>query len=198
MPRPSAKPYRIRRRDQMVALASPVRQEMIDALQAGGPCSISELAGLLGRAPDALYYHVRKLEDVGLMVPHGQVKAGRRDAAVYDLPGRPMTIDPKAIDRKTRPIMLKSGAAMMRSAERDLKDALESGEPFGAGKRRHVWAGRTKGWLTASELAEVNIHLQAVVDLFSKSQRRRGSRLHTFTYVLTPVETRERDTNADS
>ena len=177
----------------MAALTSPVRQEIVDALCASGPCSISEMARLLGRAPDSLYYHVRRLEEVGLLVPHGQVKAGRRDAAVYDVPGRPLTIDQKAIDSRTRPIMLKSGAAMMRSAERDLRGALESGVPFGTGKRRRVWVGRTKGWFTTAELAEINTHIQALVDLFEDSRRRRGSRLHTLTYLFTPVESRERD-----
>lgn len=197
MPRRNSSPYFVRRRDQMEALTSPARQELLDALEASGPCSISDLATLLGRAADSLYYHVRKLEKLGLVVPHGKVKAGRRDAAVYDVPGRPMRIDQEAIDRRTRPIMLRSGAAMMRSAQRDLGEALESGEPFGHGKRRRVWVGRTKGWFTSKELAEVNGHLRALMELFTNTERRKGSRLHTFTYLLTPVAPRERSADSD-
>ena len=68
--------FPVRERAQIEALASPARQEVADGLQAIGPCSIADLADLLGRAPDSLYYHVRKLEKVGLVVARGTRETG--------------------------------------------------------------------------------------------------------------------------
>lgn len=185
-------PFRVRRRDQLEALTSPVRQELVDALAASGPCSVAELAALVGRAPDALYYHVRKLERVGLLVPAGSVKAGRRDAALYDVPGRPVHVAREALADGRRPLVVRSGKGLLRSAQRDLEEALGPGASIGHGRRRRVRVGRTKGWFTAAELAEVDEHVRAVLELFAKATRRPGRRLYTLTYLLTPVAPHER------
>ena len=79
--------YRIRRTEQIEALASPVRQEIVDALQVSGACPIAEVAAQLGRAPDSLYYHVRHLERVGLVVRRGVRRNGQRDEALFGVPG---------------------------------------------------------------------------------------------------------------
>ena len=49
-------------------LASPVRQEIVDTLEAlGGEASVAELAAEVGRAADGLYYHLRLLVRGGLI-----------------------------------------------------------------------------------------------------------------------------------
>ncbi|HET9620627.1 MAG TPA: helix-turn-helix domain-containing protein, partial [Kofleriaceae bacterium] len=46
----------------IAALASPVRQEILDTVEAlGGTATIAELAAQLGRPADGLYYHVTVL-----------------------------------------------------------------------------------------------------------------------------------------
>jgi predicted transcriptional regulator len=50
---------------QIRALASPIRQDILDALTAIGPCSVSELAAAIGRPADGLYYHIRHLLKAG-------------------------------------------------------------------------------------------------------------------------------------
>ena len=59
---PIAEPRQIR------ALASPVRQDILDAVVAIGPCTVAELAAALGKPPDAMYYHIRRLLAVRLLV----------------------------------------------------------------------------------------------------------------------------------
>ena len=59
---PIAEPRQIR------ALASSTRQDIVDTIAAIGPCSVAELARALGRSADGLYYHIRVLTRVGLLV----------------------------------------------------------------------------------------------------------------------------------
>lgn len=64
---PTRRPYVIRELKQIRALASALRQDIVDGVEAIGPCAISELAVLLRRPPHALYYHVRRLVRLGLL-----------------------------------------------------------------------------------------------------------------------------------
>src|SRR5262245_46892405 len=54
-PMPPKRSYVVSRADQLRALRSPLRQEIIDAVAASGPRSVAELAEILGRPADALY-----------------------------------------------------------------------------------------------------------------------------------------------
>src|SRR4051812_38683008 len=53
---------------QIRALSSPARQDILDAVTAIGPCSVAELAAAVGKPADGLYYHIRQLLEVGLLV----------------------------------------------------------------------------------------------------------------------------------
>src|SRR5262245_6928366 len=85
-------PQPIRRPRQIRALASPLRQEILDVLESLGPSTIAALAQRLARRPDSLYFHVRKLEGLGLLTRSGVTGSGRGEAALYDVPGRPMQL----------------------------------------------------------------------------------------------------------
>jgi len=187
MPRRRTKLFKVERPEQIAALASPVRQEIVNATIAIGPCSVAELAELLGRAQDSLYYHVRKLVRLGLLVERGERGAGVRREALFDAPSRYMGIAYDPRDKESSARVVASVSAMLRLTQRDLKRALESGHTLGRGKRRRLSAGRLKGWLTASELEEVNRHLDRVREIFVESEPSRGARLQAVTFASTPV-----------
>ncbi len=185
MPAAQAKPALvIRDAAQVRALASPARQEIVDALAAAGPCSVADLAAHVGRAPDALYFHLRRLITVGLVVERGPRKNGRHIAAVYDVPARPVRI------RYGGPI---SGPALQRVLNSALRLAgRDFGRAFGAGAttegpQRNLWGGRVKGWVGPRELARINTLIQRLSDVIGSGRPGRGRRPQTFTYVLAPV-----------
>ncbi|HYV40165.1 MAG TPA: helix-turn-helix domain-containing protein, partial [Thermoanaerobaculia bacterium] len=60
--------YSITRPDQLAALASPVRQEIVDVLAGMPRAPIAAIAAALGRPANGLYYHVRELVRVGLVL----------------------------------------------------------------------------------------------------------------------------------
>ncbi len=180
--------YRIQDTRQIECLASPARQEVVDALTALGPCSIAELADDLGRAPDSLYYHVRALTRAGLVVARGTRGAGAREEALFDVPGSQMVIDKEPQTPRERKTLLKLITAFLRIAERDFAAALASGIAVcKRGSRRNATGARIKGWLDREERTAVLEHLDAIADILRRSTRRRGSNLHAVTFVLTPL-----------
>lgn len=184
--------YRIREAAQIEALSAPARQEIVDALAVIGPCSIAELALDLGRAADSLYYHVARLERVGLVVQRGTDGEGVRERALYDVPGSRLVIDHQPGTAKERRGLLALVSACLRIAERDLRRAFEGGlAVYRRSPRRNAWGARSKGWLTPAELALLRGHLEAASDLLQRSkgraQRRPDSALHALTFVLTPI-----------
>ena len=71
-------------------LAHPLRSRLVGALRNGGPATATALAGVLGTNSGATSYHLRKLEEVGLVVDTGEGDGKRRvwaasaDFTVFD------------------------------------------------------------------------------------------------------------------
>jgi predicted transcriptional regulator len=186
-----ARTYRVRSARQIEALATPARQEVVDGLAALGSASIAELAAHLGRAPDSLYYHVRKLVKVGLVEPRGLRGEGPRAEAVYATPQPRVVLDWQPSTPRERASLLRLLGSLLRITERDLKGAFEAGlARFRRGPRRNTWGGRVKGRLTHDEIAEVRGHVEAITTLLAGSAGRasdRSGELVAFTFVLTPL-----------
>lgn len=179
--------FRIQEPRQIAALASPARQELVDGLQAAGPCSIAELARSLGRAPDSLYYHVRALLKVGLVVQTGSRTDGSRPEALYDVPGK-LALDHEPATRREQDSVARVVASALRIGERDFRRALAEGRArHRRGPKRNAWGGRLKGWLTPDELGAVRAHLEALSKLFARGQRRRGAELAALVFALAPL-----------
>ncbi|MHC5005271.1 MAG: helix-turn-helix domain-containing protein [Planctomycetota bacterium] len=156
---------------QRRALTSPLRLEILEHFL-GAPMSVADLAARMGRRPDSLYYHVRTLADVGLLVPAGTRKRGKRDEALYQLVAPTIEMagdldDPAVIDDA-----LKAFAAGWRAAERELRDALESGRPRTRGHRRNHLCIRQRCCLRPKALEQVNRHLDAIQKVIDREFRR--------------------------
>ncbi len=197
MKRAASRPdFPLRHARQVRALRSPARQELVDALQAAGPCSIAALGELLGRAPDSLYYHVRALERVGLIVKRGVQRSGARDEALYDTPGR-LILDFEPQNASERRDLLALTRSVLRIAERDLRAAVEGGTARYARRAdRNTWCARVKGWLTPDELTAVREHLEAAAQLLVQGQPRRGAELHALAFALAPLAPTPRSRSA--
>lgn len=174
---------------QIRALASPVRQEIVDGLSAMGPVSISTLARTLGRSPNALYFHIRKLEKLGLVVSRDNPGARGRPSQVYDVPGRPMALAYRPGEPKTREPMAKLVRSMTSSATRSFIKAYRPEIAVVKGFERNLWASRSKRHLSQREIEVVNHHLRALVALLNQSDiGRAGKRqLMELTFVLAPA-----------
>lgn len=179
------------------AIVAPLRQEIVDALDAAGPCSIARLAELLGRPADSLYFHLRKLERVGLVVETERRREGRHVFRIYDVPAHPVSL------RYGEPIRAADLSGIARSAFRAAarEFALAARDPAlitEPGPRRALWMGRAKGWLSDQELAKANALLGELLALVraanARGGQREGARRFGVTFGLTPVPVVSRGT----
>lgn len=190
----------IERLDQVRALESTVCQEIVDLVQAAGPCSVRELGALMGRRPDSLYYHVRKLSSAGLLVDCGIRGVGRRAGTMYDVPARPLRLAYEPSDPENVGAVSRVVASMLRSAIRDFRGGFRPDLAVVEGEGRNLWAARTKGWLGEEDLAEVNALLNAILEIFQRGQAAEmeggntgsakgvSQRLHSLFWVLAPMD----------
>lgn len=174
---------------ELSALASPLRQEIIDAAAAQqAPCSIAEFAGLLGRPADRLYFHIRHLHRAGLLVSAGDRKEGRHVAALYTLPAARVRLRYRPDDpRNTRGVTAVVDG-VLRLARRDFRRAMASGHATIAGPLRDTWGGRAKGWLTVSERRQLNRLVERIDALMQAARPRRGAKPIAFTFVQVPLD----------
>jgi DNA-binding transcriptional ArsR family regulator len=189
---------------QIRGLASPVRQEIIDAVTAIGPVSIAALARSLGRAPNALYFHIQKLEGLGLLVRCEEAAIGKRQpsrsratgvatrrgrpSTTYDVPGRPMMLAYQPRQSRTKAPMAKLIRSMLSSAGRSFVRSYRPDVAVVDGLDRNLWASRSKRMLSPRELRQVNRHLRGLVALLNKPRPEPTARgqLMELTFVLAP------------
>ncbi|MGC2744052.1 MAG: helix-turn-helix domain-containing protein [Candidatus Angelobacter sp.] len=174
--------------EQLMTLASPGRDDIVDAVGLIGPCSVPELARFLGRTHHALYYHVKALRDCGILRERYVSKPGRKKTATYDLPGRPMSIRYKVDSEKQRRAVIALAQIRLRGALRGFVRGCRPEIAVTSGLRRNLWVARWKGWLSDSELEQANRYLHKILDLFRHGgSRKSGRRPHEFTFALAPI-----------
>jgi hypothetical protein len=181
--------YWIQDAAQIRALESPMRQEIVDAVAAMGPCSILELADHLGRAADSLYFHVKKLVRVKLLLEVEKRKSGRHTWVIYALPSRQVRMVYRpAVMKSIRKVV--AGALRLTLREFDRALVQKSGE-F-SGPRRNMWGGRIKGWLSDADLQEINQLLARILDLMNRQGPGPGRQVLSLGWVLAPAQVRRR------
>jgi DNA-binding transcriptional ArsR family regulator len=183
----AAKVVPIDRPVQLRALASPLRQELLDVLEAAGPCAIAELGERLGRAPDSLYFHVRRLQKVGLVVEVERRLEGRHAFVVYDVAARPMRIDRRKAKARDMHAVV---AGILRLAARDFRRGLSGSGTVVEGAARNHAGARVRGWLDERQLARANEILEELGDLLRAGRPGPGCQPVALAWVLAPVPAR--------
>jgi hypothetical protein len=185
--RPPKGVYFIREPKQLVALRSPVRQEIVDVLAATGTRTVAEIASMLGRSTHSLYHHVRLLERVGLILNMGIQRRNRRDEVLYATPGRRLRIHhhlgTPAYLRNMRRIV----GGMLRLTERDFARALARRVPGKVEPSIYLSSGRLKGRLTTGQLREVRRLMARLYDLLGNHPEQTVGTMHALTMVINPL-----------
>jgi DNA-binding transcriptional ArsR family regulator len=192
-----SRPYAITELRQFEALTSPVRGEIIDFVNLMGPSSIEEIAEYMGRPVDSLYYHVRRLEKVGLLVDVARRKSRRQMESVFDLPGRPMFLKYEPSQATHVKKVLKSIKAMLSATERNFGKAFESDLVRVANERRNFDHALTLGWFTEDEIQRIRKQIRIIIGKFHSSARHRknSSDLYNLTVMLIPLQNMKENKN---
>ena len=183
------RPYVVRSPKQLEALASPGREDIIDAVTVLGPCGITEIARFVGRSRHALYYHVKVMRDRGLLVETLVEGKGVKPTAHYDLPGRPFLVRYDLSSPKSRRAVIAIGKARFRSGQRGFVRACSSSNAVVEGPRRNLWVAHWKGWLTMGDLEKANRLLAELVDVFTPTEAdsKKDRSPHELTFAVSPV-----------
>jgi hypothetical protein len=178
----------------MAELFKPARLEVYENLQIAGPSSIANLALRLGRPADSLYYHVKKLLAIGVIEERSEKGRERNGpgpkGAVYSVVARFLDVELNPKSRLSREVWAECGASVLRVGMRDFTKALESGDVRPEGARRNLVLQRVKARLNASQLKEVNGHLEALQELLCRHAENTKGDLHAITFLMTPLEER--------
>jgi len=175
----------ISRPEDIRALASPMRQRVVDRVEALGPCTVRELASSLDVAADSLYYHVRRLQRIGLLSVaerrngNGRLEAllrVRRYHIAYDL-ARP---------RNARAVQ-DVGRTIVRQSQRDFALGVSHPRATPRGPLRNLWALRLEASLGAHDLRRINGHLAAILKVLRRSRRAAPEGLTAVSWVLAPI-----------
>lgn len=183
------RPYVVKSNKQLLALASPGREDITDAVAVLGPCGVTELARFLGRSRHGLYYHVRVLRDCGLLIETRVEEKGVKPTAHYDVPGRPILVRYDLSSPGTRRAVVAIGRARFRSGQRGFLRACSSEAAVVEGPRRNLWVAHWKGWLTKRDLEKANRLLTELVNVFTPSvgDSRKARSPYELTFGVAPV-----------
>lgn len=182
-------PLRLTTKAQWEALTSPIRFDIVGLLSSCGPSSVNDLAWQMGRNSDSLYYHVRKLVAVEMVIPAGERSLpGQNSETLYRINGSHVVVDDLEVP-EARPYLTRLLAATLRMTDREVRQALESeeGALTHSGPERTFDARRDLVWLGAEDLEQVNEHLAAVRDIIESRRHNRRGRLFSITTFLAPL-----------
>ncbi len=188
--KPQGNAYAIRSKKQLAALASAARQEIVDVLSQMGTVSVAELAGALGRPADALYYHLRALQQAGLVVHAGDRSQGKRQEKLLRTASPDLQLRYKTGREDNGRQITAVVSSMLRLGIRDFRSAFRSGNAKVSGPGRELWALRKTGWLKPREIASVNEAIERLSNDVAKPRGR--GRLYAITVLLTPLDHRAR------
>ena len=188
------RPFLVSSPEQLGVIASPGREDIVDAVALMGPCRVSELARQLGRSRHALYYHLKALRDCGLLSETRRAVPGARETAFYDVPGRPVAVRFDLSTPTGRRAVMTLSRARLRTAFKGVARACATSGTVTDGPRRELWATHVKGWLSAGELEEANRLFLRLIDVISSAsaQQSAGREAFQLTFALSPAVRKSR------
>lgn len=182
------------RKSHLLALSSPPRLEVMDALDDHGPLTARGLAAHLGKSVPSVYYHLERLVAEGLVVEVGLEETTRRDSVLYAPKARRMPLPSSHRLKSIRELVHRVIANFLRATERDHRDHTRHPERVPPEHRERTPVNRRTAWLTPDEARQVRDHLDALQRLTRGTRRTEGAWLYSITYAMVPLQVRDRST----
>ncbi len=187
MPHVNEPVFRIRTAHQLRVLADPGRPAIFEAMCELAPCGAAELAGRLGRSPESLHYHLRKLLDIGLIRIVDRRPTGGRKRTVYDLVARMLKLETVGGDRAFRKAKADGATTFLRLTDRQMREAiLAEINPPSDPDARIVRIERELVSISARDLRRLNRLLDEIHHLCSKADRPTEEHRIALTFAMCP------------
>lgn len=188
---------RIETAEQFKAMASPVRDQIInvvanlttwspDGTVAG--VSIREIGEQLGRKPASLYRHIEALVGAGLIYETGSQSSGGRDATTYAVPGAHIVLIAPAETGPALDAMCEYIESVGQNAGREAAAAAVDRATGANEIGPHDTGGAAlRGWLDEEQRAQLRRLQKEMNAVFARSERRPGTRLMAATLLFRPT-----------
>ncbi len=141
---------------QLDGLRSSSRYRILETLISLGPSTVREIAEHQGLIPESVYYHIKTLIRLGLVVDLGKRPAKRRPESVFQAISSTIRIDPEKRTPRFRRALASFYDAVLRSAGRGLRRALEDDRAERAGPQRNCLTFQVEARLSPQRLQEWN------------------------------------------
>lgn len=165
---------------QVRALASPVRQRILEVLIRDGVRSVGDLCDDLGTPRSTLYHHVRLLHEVGLIVDRGSRATRTRPERIYGALGGRMRLESSG-DPAYRSAVLRLYDTHFSTLASRLEASLER-DPSGAEHRLL----RYRASFDDDGFQEFMGLLNRLDELVRRRASAEGGRVHWITVVQVP------------
>ena len=173
-------------RQQLEAMVSARRHDIVDRLAASGPMSIKELAMQFGAQPSSLYHHMAILLEAGLVIEAGSRMSGKRRELLYNTPAPRMRLIQALIDDRYRDILIDIGNALTRQMGRDFAGGFAHPDTNHEGQGRNHGFFRLVGRPSPAQIAQINACLAEIGErLWSSSKA--DEPLIALGWILAPI-----------
>ena len=152
-----------------------------------GACSVNELAERMGRVPETLYYHLRRLKKVGIVEQVGRRVGTGREEAIYQLKAKRLQVDPSQSSPRFLKAMAKGCGSLLRFAQRSFERALEARADRGTSPKRSLRIEQTTVRLSAGNLAELNKRLDSLSSFLNDADEPSEQKMYVITLATAPL-----------
>ena len=158
--------YWIMAPEQLAALASARRQDIVDRLAASAaPLSVKELAEQIGARPSALYHHIEPLLAVGLIEMAGTRIVHRKREQLYAARAPRMRMA-RALAEGAHPALMEAiVASLTRQMDRDFRAGMASPTRRADGETRNLGFFRLMGRPDDTGMTRINACLAEVAEI---------------------------------
>lgn len=174
--------------EQIEALVSPVRGLLLNTLASSGPCSVGDLARLVGRKPRALYYHLDALVACGLVREVGSRPTRRRQETLYDAIADTVMVDenirddPEWVDAHRRAV-----GATLRQAMRTYDAALTAAPKDEDGAPVEMRMQSVQAQLSSAGIKRVRQKIEELLTVMREERAKHDGEFHLMTITLAPI-----------
>lgn len=166
-------------------LASPLRMEILQTFSKDDRLTVRELAQRLGKPRGSLYYHVRKLAEIGVLVEVDRQLVGRRYESVYEAVSERIAVGADASTASARRAAAKLVLSTLRQAGREFELALDTGL---LAERMGFFVGsRQRAWLTDADLEKVQTLFARIEEICTRANDRNEGHLYAVTRLVVPL-----------
>lgn len=172
---------------QLKEIISPARNELRLAMEMLGPCTVSELAEHTGRSAESLYYHIRKLESVGLVVKCDTHFSHGHEEAVYRMCADRVRVDTEVRKPLFVKALIRGVQTLIRYSNRCLSRALANSQTVLKGDRRECRLVQVTARLSPGQIVELNRRMLELEEFLEKADDKSAHQHFVVTLVLSPA-----------